>query len=151
MTTIVGFVTAGKSQKRTTASLESRVFVALLIAADRLSQQAEQLMKQHFLTGTQYNVLRILRGAEPLGLPCKGISDRMISRDPDMTRLLDRMEKRGLISRARQTDDRRVVKARITAPGLDCLKRLDAPVQDLHRRQFRHLTPALLKNLEDLL
>ena len=90
MTTIV-FCVAPKNPKRDSASLETRVFVALLKAADRLSQQAEDLMKQHGLTGTQYNVLRILRGAEPSGLPCKGISNRMISHDPDMTRLRDRL------------------------------------------------------------
>jgi len=140
-------VTLAKPQKRSQQSLETRVFVALLIAADRLSQQAEQLMKEHSLTGTQYNVLRILRGAEPSGLPCKGISDRMISHDPDMTRLLDRMEKRGLITRERQVNDRRVVRTRITAAGLDILKKLDAPVQELHRRQFRNLAAARLKSL----
>ena len=147
MTTIVTLVTAGKPQKPTAPSLESRVFVALLIAADRLSQQAEQMMKQHSLTGTQYNVLRILRGAEPHGLPCKGISDRMISHDPDMTRLLDRLEKRGLISRVRQLDDRRVVKTRISAQGLEILRKLDAPVEELHRRQFRNIAVARLKSL----
>jgi DNA-binding MarR family transcriptional regulator len=136
-----------KVQKRPASSLETRVFVALLIAADRLSQQAEQLMKEHSLTGTQYNVLRILRGAEPAGLPCKGIGDRMISHDPDMTRLLDRMEKRGLITRERQVNDRRVVRTRITGNGLDILKKLDAPVLELHRRQFRNLAAARLKNL----
>jgi DNA-binding MarR family transcriptional regulator len=136
-----------KPPKRPSQSIEARVFVALLIAADRLSQQAEQLMKEHALTGTQYNVLRILRGAEPAGLPCKGISDRMISHDPDMTRLLDRMEKRGLITRERQADDRRVVKTRITTVGLDVLKKLDAPVQELHRRQFRSLAAARLRSL----
>jgi MarR family transcriptional regulator, organic hydroperoxide resistance regulator len=136
-----------KLQKRPASSLETRVFVALLIAADRLSQQAEQLMKEHSLTGTQYNVLRILRGSEPAGLPCKGIGDRMISHDPDMTRLLDRMEKRGLITRERQVNDRRVVRTRITADGLDILKKLDAPVLELHRRQFRNLAAARLKNL----
>jgi MarR family transcriptional regulator, organic hydroperoxide resistance regulator len=136
-----------KLQKRPASSLETRVFVALLIAADRLSQQAEQLMKEHSLTGTQYNVLRILRGAEPAGLPCKGIGDRMISHDPDMTRLLDRMEKRGLLTRERQVNDRRVVRTRITADGLDILKKLDAPVLELHRRQFRNLAAARLKNL----
>jgi DNA-binding MarR family transcriptional regulator len=140
-------VTPTKPQKRSYQSLETRAFVALLIAADRLTQQAEQLMKEHSLTGTQYNVLRILRGAEPTGLPCKGISDRMISHDPDMTRLLDRLEKRGLISRERQADDRRVVKTRITAAGLDILKKLDAPVLELHRKQFRSLGAARLKNL----
>ena len=123
------------------------VFVALLRAAERLSQDAEQLVKEYGLTGTQYNVLRILRGAEPAGLPCKGISDRMISHDPDMTRLLDRMEKRGLITRERQFDDRRVVKTRITSEGLDILRKLDAPVQDLHRRQFRDISGDRLKVL----
>jgi DNA-binding MarR family transcriptional regulator len=140
-------VTLLKPQKRPSPSLETRVFVALLIAADRLSQQAEQLMKERSLTGTQYNVLRILRGSEPIGLPCKGIGDRMISHDPDMTRLLDRMEKRGLITRERQVDDRRVVKTRITAAGLDILNKLDGPVLELHRRQFRNLGPTRLKNL----
>ena len=136
-----------KGKKRDSASLETRVFVALLRAAERLSQDAEQLVKQQGLTGTQYNVLRILRGSEPAGLPCRGISDRMISHDPDMTRLLDRMEKRGLITRERQLDDRRVVKTRITSEGLDILRKLDAPVQDLHKRQFRNISGEHLKGL----
>ena len=140
-------MTLSKGKKRGSASLETRVFVALLRAAERLSQDAEQLVKEYGLTGTQYNVLRILRGAEPAGLPCKGISDRMISHDPDMTRLLDRMEKRGLITRERQFDDRRVVKTRITSEGLDILRKLDAPVQDLHRRQFRNISGDRLKVL----
>jgi DNA-binding MarR family transcriptional regulator len=136
-----------KTQNRISSSLETRVFVALLKAADHLSQEAEQLVKEHGLTGTQYNVLRILRGAEPFGLPCKGIGDRMISHDPDMTRLLDRMEKRGLITRERQSDDRRVVKTRITAQGLEVLKKLDAPTQELHKRQFRNIGTERLKSL----
>jgi len=140
-------VTLSKGKKRGSASQETMVFVALLRAAERLSQDAEQLVKEYGLTGTQYNVLRILRGAEPAGLPCKGISDRMISHDPDMTRLLDRMEKRGLITRERQFDDRRVVKTRITSEGLDILRKLDAPVQDLHRRQFRNISGDRLKVL----
>ena len=133
--------------KKSAPSLEARVFVALLTAADRLVQDADRLMKAHGLTGTQYNVLRILRGAVPHGLPCKGISDRMISRDPDMTRLLDRMEKRGMISRERQKDDRRVVKTRITAQGLEILRKLDSPVEVLHRSQFRSVSSARLKAL----
>jgi DNA-binding MarR family transcriptional regulator len=75
----------------------------------------------------------------------------MISHDPDMTRLLDRMEKRGLITRVRQADDRRVVKTRVTAPGLSLLKTLDRPIHDLHKRQFRHLPAARLKILSELL
>jgi DNA-binding MarR family transcriptional regulator len=133
------------------ASLESRIFVGILRAADTLGQEAEQLLKAAGLTGSQYNVLRILRGAEPGGLPCRGIGDRMISHDPDMTRLLDRMEKRGLITRERQTDDRRVVKTRITPNALSLLKTLDRPVHELHKRQFRHVSAARLKILSDLL
>jgi DNA-binding MarR family transcriptional regulator len=132
-------------------SLEKRVFVSLLQTADTLGQEAEQLLKAAGLTGAQYNVLRILRGAEPSGLACRAIGERMISHDPDMTRLLDRMEKRGLITRERQSDDRRVVKTRITAQGLSLLKTLDQPVHDLHRRQFRHLSATRLKILYDLL
>jgi DNA-binding MarR family transcriptional regulator len=75
----------------------------------------------------------------------------MISRDPDITRLLDRMEKQNLITRERQTDDRRVVKTRVTAKGLELLKSLDAPVREMHKRQFRHMTSAQLKDLAGLL
>jgi DNA-binding MarR family transcriptional regulator len=134
-----------------TPPLEDQVFVALLRAADTLTLQAEQLFKPGGLSGTQYNVLRILRGAEPQGLACRAIAERMISHDPDMTRLLDRMEKRGLITRARQTDDRRVVKTRITSAGLGALKALDAPVHEMHQRQFAHLAAKELKTLSNLL
>jgi DNA-binding MarR family transcriptional regulator len=132
-------------------SLENRVFIALLQAADSLAQEAEQFLRAAGLTGAQFNVLRILRGAEPQGLPCQGIADRMISHDPDMTRLLDRLEKRALITRVRQTDDRRVIKTRITPQALSLLKTLDQPVRELHKRQFRHMSAARLKLLFDLL
>ena len=131
--------------------MPDRAFIALQKAADKLALQAEQLVKSNGLTGAQYNVLRILRGAEPDGLACSTISERMISHDPDMTRLLDRMEKRELITRQRQTDDRRVVKTRITSGGLDLLKRLDQPVRELHQRQFAHMGNARVKALTDLL
>ena len=133
------------------AVLEDRIFVALLKAADTLSQEAEQLIKSAGLTMAQYNVLRILRGAEPEGLLCRGISERMISRDPDITRLLDRMENRGWITRHREKEDRRVVKTRITEDGLAALKKLDQPVRDLHKGQFRHMSAPQLKTLANLL
>ena len=131
--------------------LPDRAFIALQKAADKLAQQAEQLVKANGLTGAQYNVLRILRGAEPDGLACSTISERMISHDPDMTRLLDRMEKRDLITRQRQTDDRRVVKTRITGGGLELLKQLDHPIRELHKKQFAHMGNARVKELADLL
>jgi len=130
---------------------EDRAFIALQKAADKLALQAEQLLKSNGLTGAQYNVLRILRGAEPQGLACSSIAERMISHDPDMTRLLDRMEKRHLITRQRQSDDRRVVKTRITGGGLDLLKRLDPTVRELHKRQFAHMTGPRVRTLAGLL
>jgi DNA-binding MarR family transcriptional regulator len=130
---------------------EGQLFVTILKVADRLTQQAEQVIKPSGLTGTQYNVLRILRGAEPDGLPCRVIADRMISRDPDMTRLLDRLEKQGYITRERQKDDRRVVKTRISAEGLKQLKKLDQPIHDLHKAQFGHMNAARMKQLGELL
>ena len=140
-----------RTVSRPTLPVEARIFISLQKTADCLGLEAEQLLKPHGLTGTQYNVLRILRGAEPAGLACNGIGERMISHDPDMTRLLDRMEKRGLISRQRQTDDRRVIKTRITPAGLALLKSLDQPVRELHKRQFHHLPAARLKTLAELL
>jgi MarR family transcriptional regulator, organic hydroperoxide resistance regulator len=131
--------------------LEDFVYVAILKAADSLSQEAEQIIKSAGLTAAQYNVLRILRGARPDGLLCRGISERMISHDPDITRLLDRMENHKLITRERQKEDRRVIKTRITADGLKLLKKLDRPVHELHRNQFRHVSPARLRQLAELL
>jgi DNA-binding MarR family transcriptional regulator len=140
-----------KQHARASLPMEDRVFIALLKAADTLAQEAEQVVKGNGLTGAQYNVLRILRGAEPEGLACSTIAERMISHDPDMTRLLDRMEKRNLITRQRQSDDRRVVKTRITARGLDTLRRLEQPIRALHKRQFGGMTAAQVRTLAGLL
>ena len=142
------------SRTRTTRPpvlLEAQVFITLQKLADTLAQEAEQLLKAHGLTGAQYNVLRILRGAEPEGLACSNISDRMISHDPDMTRLLDRMEKRDWITRQRQKEDRRVIKTRITEEGLVVLKTLDQPVRELHKQQFGHMSVSEMKALLKLL
>jgi len=144
-------VSSKEKPRRPQAPIEERIFITLLKVADALGQEAEQLTRSAELTGTQYNVLRILRGAEPGGLACRGIGDRMITHDPDITRLLDRMEKRGLITRERQKDDRRVVKTRITPHGLALLKPLDQPMRDLHKRQFRQMASARLKALYDLM
>ena len=151
ITTIFTPMSSSHSTHRHQSSLEERIAVLLLRAADFVAQQGEQLFKSHGLTGTQYNVLRILRGAGPQGLPCRIVGDRMISHDPDMTRLLDRMEKRGLIARERQKDDRRVVKTRITGSGLEMLKKLDQPVREIHEKHFAHISPSKLKQLAELL
>jgi DNA-binding MarR family transcriptional regulator len=125
-------------------------FLDLLRTTDMLSRGLVEILKAEGLSSTQYNVLRILRGA-PEGLPCGEIASRMITRDPDITRLLDRMEKRGLISRCRETKDRRMVMARITPEGLKLLGRLDEPVEEGHRRQLGHLGRDRLRALTELL
>jgi DNA-binding MarR family transcriptional regulator len=133
------------------SGIEDQVFITILKVADRLFNQGEQLMKASGLTAGQYNVLRILRGAGAEGLPCNQIAERMISRDPDMTRMLDRIEARNLITRERQKEDRRVVKARITEEGLKLLKKLDTPVRELHKRQFSGMSAGKQKTLLELL
>jgi len=129
---------------------EEAVFVELLRTADLLSRAPGQLIRERNLSANQYNVLRILRGA-PEGLLCGEISARMISRDPDITRLLDRMEERGLIGRCREDADRRRVQVWITTEGLALLASLDSPVCALHRRQLGHLQPKQLRELTRLL
>jgi DNA-binding MarR family transcriptional regulator len=129
---------------------EEAAFLDLLRTTDVLSRGLVQVLKTGDLSSTQYNVLRILRGS-PGGLPCGEIASRMITRDPDVTRLLDRLEKRGLISRCRETKDRRMVMARIAPEGLKLLGRLDEPVQETHRKQLGHLGRERLRALTELL
>lgn len=138
-------------QKRAFASLEEEVFLSLLRTADLLAQNLESLLKASGLSGTQYNVLRILRGAGSGGLTCGETSKRMLTHDPDMTRLFDRLEKRGLMQRERDTRDRRVVTSRITKEGLQLLDGLDKPVLQLHRRRFASMLERDLKTLRKLL
>ena len=138
------------TRQRTLATPEEATFLELLRTTDMLSRGLVHILKAEDLSSTQYNVLRILRGA-PEGLPCGEIASRMITRDPDITRLLDRLEKRGLISRCRETKDRRMVMARITPQGLKLLSRLDEPIQQGHRKQLGHLGRDRLRALVDLL
>jgi DNA-binding MarR family transcriptional regulator len=137
-------------QRRRITHPEETAFLDMLRATDLLSRGLIAVLKQEDLSTTQYNVLRILRGA-PEGLPCGEVANRMITRDPDITRLLDRLEKRGLISRSRETRDRRMVMARITPQGLKLLGRLDEPVQETHRKQLGHLGRERLRKLTELL
>jgi DNA-binding MarR family transcriptional regulator len=133
------------------ASPEQDLYVLLQKAADRLARDVEALLKPHGLAAGQYNVLRILRGAGPEGLSCVAVIERMITRDPDMTRLLARLEQRGLVRRSRGREDRRQVRAAIEEEGLRLLKDLDGPVAELHERQFRHLGGKRVRALAKLL
>ncbi len=125
----------------------TEAFLGVVRTASSLLRDVELLLNRHGLTGAQYNVLRILRGAGEQGACGREIASKLITAEPDIARLLDRMEKHGLISRTRDAKDRRFVTARITPSGLETLAVLDEPVADLHRRQFAALSPSELKRL----
>ena len=117
---------------------------------EALSHRFAQVLKVEDLSSTQYNVLRILRGASE-GLPCGEIGNRMVTRDSDITRVLDRLEKRSLVSRCRESKDRRTVWTRITPEGLELLARLDEPIRKTHLELLGHLGAKRLNLLADLL
>jgi DNA-binding MarR family transcriptional regulator len=132
-------------------SPEEELYLSLVRTSELLSQGIFQLFKQADLTPTQYNALRILRGAGAEGASCTEISDRMITRDSDITRLLDRLEARGLISREREAKDRRRIQTHITEQGLKLISELDGPVTEYHRRQLGFLGEKKIANLSKLL
>ena len=137
--------------RKPSPSPEQEAFLSLQRTADLLARGAEEAVKRWGLSGAQYNVLRILRGAGPDGLHCGEVGERMLTHDPDITRLLDRLEKRGLIVRARESKDRRVITVRIAPQGLRILAELDGPIAEFHRRQLRHLGKRRLELLMELL
>jgi DNA-binding MarR family transcriptional regulator len=137
--------------RKPSRSLEEEAYLSLQRTADVLARAAEEAIKPSGLSGTQYNVLRILRGRGPNGLSCREVGERMLTRDPDITRLLDRLEGRGLVARARGREDRRVITVRITQEGLRVLAKLDRPIERFHRRQLGHLGPRRLERLIELL
>ena len=139
-----------RQKSRSLGGFEEDAFISLLRTTDLLSRNVEKVLKAADIPSTQYNVLRILRGA-PEGLQCSEIARRMITRDPDITRLLDRLEKRELVTRARDSKDRRIVLTKITGQGLKLLSGLDAPVFAMHREQLGHLGRQKLQSLMDLL
>ena len=148
-TNIVPGVSLRKEIKQTKpfASLEEEAFLGLQRTADALQRGMVEVLKPSGLSPSQYNVLRILRGAGETGLACREIGDRMITRDSDTTRLLDRLEARGLITRERGRRDRRVITTRITTDGLQALRRLDAAVAEFPRRRMGHVGAERLRSL----
>jgi DNA-binding MarR family transcriptional regulator len=119
--------------------------------ANQLSDAFEQMLKPHGITGTQYNVLRILRGAEPGGLCRNEVSQRLLNRMPDATRLLDRMEEADLVTRERSVEDRRLVTTRITKKGRQLVDSLDDSADQQHEKSMGHMTEQQLKTLVKLL
>jgi len=138
-------------QKIPFTSREQEAVLSLLRTSDAIEAQVESALKEFGLTGTQYNALRILRGAGPEGLPCREIGERMITRDPDITRLLNRLEDRAFVERNRDKQDRRVIYGKITAAGLKLLREMDGPIDKRGREMLRHVGQEKLKELIELL
>jgi DNA-binding MarR family transcriptional regulator len=139
------------SRRSQAGSEVPEVLVALYRAANMVQAFLERVIHPHGITGPQYNVLRILRGAGPNGLPTLTIVERMIERAPGITRMIDRLERKGLVERERGTDDRRCVHCRITRAGLDLLKRMDRPVEQADRDAFAGLSSREMEQLAKLL
>ncbi|MGP1347349.1 MAG: MarR family winged helix-turn-helix transcriptional regulator [Phycisphaerales bacterium] len=139
----------GKSRAFSCPAQEA--YLNLVRTHESFEGEFERFFKEHGLSHSQYNALRILRGHSPKAVACSVIAREMVTREPDITRLIDRLERAGLAERARCTQDRRVVRVRITAKALSLLERLDEPVMRMHRTQLAHLSHEELRVLSDLL
>ena len=132
-------------------SLEEEAYLNLLRTTDALVRTEVEMLREYGLSPTQYSALRILRRAGKGGVTCREMSDRMLTRDPDVTRLVDRLESRKLIRRVRLETDRRVVRTRITDAGLDLLQRIDEPSRRWMKEHLGHLRAEQLRALISLL
>ena len=130
---------------------EQEVYLNLQRTAHFLKRDIEALLKKHELSSSQYNALRILRGAGEKGLACREVGSRMITFESDMTRLLDRLVDRGLVTRERSKEDARVKLSKITNEGLRILNALDGPIGEVSRKQLSHLGEEMLEELNALL
>ena len=149
---MAGVVARQLKQKSPFSSREQEVLLGVLVASARLLEPWTQFLKTTAgLTNSQYNALRILRGSHPTRLTCSDIGERMIARDPDVTRLVDRLARRGLIERVRSRRDRRVVEVGVADKGLDVLRELDAHALRMPKSLLGHLGAGRLRQLKNLL
>jgi DNA-binding MarR family transcriptional regulator len=139
------------ANRRRFDSLEQEVFLNLWRTYDRLRILEEELFGAHDLTPQQYNALRLLRSEHPEAVPTLALAARLVSRAPDITRLLDKLERQGLVERDRPAHNRRVVRIRITEAGLALIRSLDEPLRECHARQLGHLSCGQLVSLVRLL
>jgi len=138
-------------QSKPFGSLEEEVFLEIQRTAQVGARWVAEALKPSGLTPTQFNVLRILRGSRPAGLPAGAIAERMVNHDPDLTRLLDRLEASGLVEKSRDDEDRRVVRARITPKGLRLVEQASENVSRAVQAPMKSLTASKLETLADLL
>ena len=138
-------------QTKPFSSLQEEVVLSMIRTADQLAAPMSEVLRAENLSLSQYNILRILRGSGEEGLPCGNISERMVRRDPDVTRLLDRLESRGLVTRYRDTTDRRVVRATLSSEGFRLLESLDDTVRKTMKQALAHVPREKLETLSELL
>lgn len=131
--------------------LQEEAYLNLVRTSNLVWQGVAELLREHDLTPTQYNALRVLRDAGERGLTCGETGEGMVTHDPDITRLLDRLERTGMLERWRTPEDRRVVRSRITPQGAEMLETIETPLAELHRRQFQGLEPGEIETLTGLL
>ena len=137
-------------QNKPFETLEDEVFINIIRTAEVFNRKQTEFLKNYDLTPSQFNVLRILRGAEPDGLICREIGERMVAFDPDVTKLLDRLEAKDLVIRERQQTDRRVITVRVSEEGLKLLKKIDRPILDFANDLLGHLNEKKLRALNEL-
>jgi DNA-binding MarR family transcriptional regulator len=138
-------------KKRDWSSPEQEAYINILRTHSLLFVRFDRLFRQHGISSPQYNILRILRGHGGDGIPSLEIASQMIASVPDITRLLDKLEKAGYVTRERSTEDRRVVRVMITAGGRKLLAKLDEPVRDAERASLGHLTRKDLADVSKLM
>jgi len=142
---------AAGAPRRGFDSLQQEAFLNLWRTYDRMRAFEDDLFSSHGLTAQQYNALRLLRAEHPATLPTLVVAARLVSRAPDITRLLDKLQERGLVKRERPAGNRRVVEVGITTAGLELLEKLAGQVRECHQRQMGHLSHAQLRELIALL
>jgi len=138
-------------QRKPFGSIQQEAQLSVVRTASMLTDSFDRMLKPHGITAAQFNVLRILRGAEPDGLCRNELRQRLLTRMPDVTRLLDRMVDAGLVERAREGEDRRKVRTRITAKAMRLVDKLDDIVAAEHQRRFGHLGKERLRSLIEIL
>lgn len=134
-------------QTRPFQSLQEEVFLNILRTAESVSYRVHSVLRDQGLSPSQYNVLRILRGAGADGLACRQIADRMVSRDSDMTRLIDGLEKREFVVRNRSERDRRVIQVSLTTLGQTLVNELDSPLKERLEKTFDNVGADALREL----
>ncbi len=132
-------------------SLEQEVYLNMWRTYDRLRMLEDEFFEKYDLTAQQYNVLRILKAFHPETLPTLSVAQKLVSRAPDITRMLDKLEQHEWVVRERLNENRRVVRVGITEKGLELLSHIFQPLQECHAQQLGHLSPAQLHQLGELL